>query len=83
MSSALPLPSDRSFGFTFFVVFLLVAGWAGWTDRVQLALTGASLSAITLLVALLRPSLLHPLNRAWMKFGALGISDRSFRHKTY
>lgn len=70
MSIAVPLPSDRSFGFTFMVVFLLVAVWAAWTSRVAIALPCAALSALTLTIALLRPSLLRPLNRAWMKLGA-------------
>jgi hypothetical protein len=65
------LPSDRSFGLTFVVVFALLAGWQAWRGRGTVAITFGSLSGLMLAFALLRPSLLHPLNRAWMKFGAL------------
>lgn len=64
-------PSDRSFGFTFVIVFALLAAWHGWLGRVLVSafLTGFCVS--TLLVTLWRPRTLAPLNRAWMKFGAL------------
>ena len=55
------LPSDRSFGWTFTGVFLIVAfllhPWA-------LALAAATAGA-----TLLNPGWLTPFNRAWMKFG--------------
>ena len=70
MPKAVALPSDRSFGFTFVVVFGLLAFWAGWTGRSTTLGIFAGLSAITLVTALLRARLLHPLNRAWMRFGA-------------
>jgi hypothetical protein len=69
--TGLKLPSDRSFGFTFVVVFALLAGWQAWLGRGAVATTFGSLSAVILAAALLRPSLLHALNIAWMKFGAL------------
>jgi hypothetical protein len=55
------LPSNRSFGWTFTVVFALIAiahPWAG------------ALAAITALVTLTRAQWLAPLNRAWMALGA-------------
>jgi hypothetical protein len=70
MSRSVPLPSDRSFGFTFVVVFSLVVAWAAWTDRMAVAATFAVLAGTTLSVTLMRATLLHPLNRAWMKVGA-------------
>jgi hypothetical protein len=65
------IPSDRSFGFTFVVVFALLAVWQAWTGHVAIALFFTGLSAATLFVALWRPALLNSLNRAWMKLGAL------------
>ena len=70
MSQAVPLPSDRSFGLTFTVVFLLISAWAVWTGRITLGLSFAVASVATLFVAWLRPALLHRPNRAWMRFGA-------------
>ena len=65
------LPSDRSFGITFVVVFALIAAWQAWHGREASSTTLGGLSAVFLLIALWRPTLLHGLNRAWMKFGAL------------
>ncbi len=62
--------SDRSFGIVFAVVFAIVALWplmhAG-TARVW----AAAICAAFLAVALARPSVLAPLNRAWAAFGRL------------
>ena len=70
-STEIPLPSDRSFGITFVVVFAIVAAWQAWTGRVDVAYIFFVLALATLLCALLRPALLHGLNRAWMRFGAM------------
>jgi hypothetical protein len=65
-----PESSDRSFGLVFAAVFVLVGGlpllhlapprW--WAFGVAIAFA---------LLALLRPALLHPANRAWLAFGRL------------
>ena len=70
MSKPVPLPSDRSFGFTFVVVFLLGTAWAAWTRHAPAAIVLAALCGITLAVTLANAKLLNPLNRAWMKVGA-------------
>jgi hypothetical protein len=70
MSGGISLPSDRSFGLTFVAVFGLVAVWLIWTGRPG-GLAFVSLSVATLAVTLVRASLLRPLNRVWMKLGAL------------
>lgn len=65
-----PLPSDRSFGLTFAVVFALLGGWALWkSSPYALGILGAATAF--LVVALLLPRVLHPLNVAWMRLGAL------------
>lgn len=71
MADPVQLPSDRSFGLTFVVVFALGAGWLAWSGRPPGALLLAGASLLTLMIALTRPAILRPLNRAWMKFGAL------------
>ena len=62
--------SDRSFGIVFTLVFLAVGVWVvsegqskGWLFFVS--------AALFLVVAIARPSILGPLNRAWAKFGLL------------
>jgi hypothetical protein len=62
MNNALPLPSNRSFGWTFTVVFALVALAYPWL---------MALAAVTAAVTVMRAQWLAPLNRAWMKFGVL------------
>ena len=62
--------SDRSFGIVFTLVFLAMGVWVvsggqskGWLFFVS--------GALFLVVAIARPSILGPLNRAWAKFGLL------------
>lgn len=62
--------SDRGFGYVFAAVFAIVALWPltgeGSVRLWSLAIAGAFLAA-----ALVRPSLLAPLNRVWTRFGLL------------
>src|SRR5687767_2950885 len=67
----LKMPTDRSFGFTFVVVFALIAAWQAWAGRAVVSAFVTGLCVSTLTVTLIRPTALAPLNRAWMKFGAL------------
>ena len=53
-----PLPSNRSFGWTFTGVFALVALFQPWL---------LALAALTAVVTLARTHWLAPFNRAWMK----------------
>lgn len=61
-----PLPSNRSFGMLFTLVFALAGGYLWWK---QLAGQGWLFAAagITLLLTLTASNLLAPFNRAWMK----------------
>jgi hypothetical protein len=61
MDRPLP-PSDRSFGWLFTGVFLLIGFFHPWLVAV---------SILFALVTLTRAQWLAPLNRAWMKFGEL------------
>lgn len=63
-----PLGSDRAFGVLFAVVFVLIASWPLMNGG-QIRLWAIGIAVILLLVALIRPALLRPLNAAWMAFG--------------
>ena len=62
--------SARSFGMVFTLVFLAVGIWvlSGGRSEGWFFLAG---SVILFVVALVCPSILDPLNRAWFKFGLL------------
>jgi len=59
------LPSNRSFGTLFVVVFALFGGYWWWRNN-SLFPWAFGLSALTLLVTLAKPDWLTPANRAWM-----------------
>lgn len=62
--------SDRAFGIVFTVVFAIV-GLVPLVDGEAVRLWSLSVAGLFLAVALIRPVLLAPLNRLWMKFGLL------------
>lgn len=66
----LKLPSDRSFGQLFAVVSALLGAWLWWkaTTYWWAAFVAA---AIFLTLSFAAPAILHPLNIAWMRLGAL------------
>jgi saxitoxin biosynthesis operon SxtJ-like protein len=61
-----PTSSDRSFGFVFAAVFAIVAGWPLTTGSGP-HLWALALAALFLVIAIVRPRLLQPLNRLWFK----------------
>eukprot|EP00752_Nemacystus_decipiens_P000793 g793.t1 len=65
--------SERAFGFVFVGVFLIIAAVKAVVGGPGLFWPAfwASLAAVMLVLALVRPLLLRPLNRAWFKFGLL------------
>ena len=68
--SSSSLPSNRSFGILFTVVFGLIGAWAFWRHGLSYGWWFGA-AAITLLVTLTAPAALTPLNRAWMKLAEL------------
>lgn len=62
-------PSDKSFGRTFFVVFSVLAGVFAWKADLALGAGFATAALVFLALAYLAPTLLRPLNRAWLAFG--------------
>ena len=68
--AAAPESSDRGFGFVFAVVFTLIGCWPFlyWQPPRWWAL---AIAAAFGLIALIRPQILHPLNRLWLALGRL------------
>tara|TARA_Y100001970_G_scaffold121071_1_gene150182 strand:- start:69353 stop:69754 length:402 start_codon:yes stop_codon:yes gene_type:complete len=67
----LKLPSNRNFGFLFFFVFLVASYFLYEISNKAYFLISIAFSLLFLSTALFLPSILTPLNRAWMKFGFL------------
>ena len=65
-----PLPSNRSFGTLFVVVFALL-GIYGWWRGGAMYPWAFALSALVLLLTLGKPDWLAPANRAWMKLAEI------------
>ncbi len=65
-----PLPSNRSFGLLFALVFALIGAYGLWRGR-SFQMWWLGLSGGTLVVVLVNPALLAPLNRAWMRLGEI------------
>ncbi len=62
------ISSNRSFGFLFFVVFLIVSLWP-LKSQGDLRLWAFILSLIFLVLGILNSRFLTPLNKLWYKFG--------------
>ena len=65
-----PESSDRSFGVVFAGVFALIACWPLWSAQPP-RWWALGLAATFALAAVVRPQILHPLNRAWLALGRL------------
>jgi hypothetical protein len=70
MTATVTLPSNRSFGALFVVVFAVVAGFVWWRGGTAFS-WWFGLSGLTLLVTLVKPDWLTPANRAWMKLAEI------------
>ena len=62
------ISSNRSFGFVFFVVFLVISLWP-LKSQGDLRLWAFILSLIFLVLGVLNSKFLTPLNKLWHKFG--------------
>ena len=66
------LPSERTFGFVFTGIFLIVAGYLWYQDGKPLAVQVFLVLAVAFFAfALLMPIVLRPFNKAWYKLGLL------------
>ena len=75
---AVKMGSDRGFGLVFAAVFGLIAVWPALTlglkprlDQAAVRIWALAAAIAFAAVAVLAPSLLHPLNRLWFAFGLL------------
>ena len=68
--AAVKSASDRSFGFVF-TAFFAIIGLLPLLHGHSLRIWALAVSAVFLLLALLLPACLTPLNRLWTKFGML------------
>ena len=64
------ISSNRSFGLTFFFVFLIISLWPLMSEG-QIRLWSLIVCLIFLVLGFVKSSLLQPLNRLWFKFGTL------------
>ncbi len=70
--SEIKLPSNRKFGITFSIIFLIIGLYLGFTAAYFLLVyTSIILASLFLSLAIYKPKWLSKLNRAWMFFGFL------------
>ena len=62
------LPSNRSFGLLFFIVFLIISIWP-LSYSGEIRVLSLVISIIFLILGLINSNILKPLNFLWMKFG--------------
>ena len=67
-NSKTKVPSNRSFGLVFFVVFLIIALWPLKYEG-DIRWWSLALSTIFFILGVLNSKLLTPLNKLWLKFG--------------
>lgn len=67
--SDVTLPTDRKFGFFFGVLFFLASFVCLISSQIALAALLGVVSLVLFTLSVCKPSLLHPMNRAWMIFG--------------
>ena len=64
------ISSNRSFGFVFFIVFLLISIYPAINDK-DIRVWSLIVSSIFLILGLINSNILTPLNKIWFKFGIL------------
>ena len=70
-STHIKLPSNKKFGFFFSIVFFIASIYLFFIENIILTFLLASLGIIFLIITLIKPDTLLPLNNLWMKFGLL------------
>ena len=70
--SDVELPSNRKFGLFFTIIFVIVAGYLFFISKfVTIAGVFLFFAVVFCITTLVKPNLLLPLNRLWMRFGFL------------
>lgn len=67
---SMKLPSNRSFGILFFVVFFVIGIWPILNDG-EYRIWSILISSVFLFLGIINSNFLTPLNKLWMKFGLL------------
>ena len=67
---SMKLPSNRSFGILFFVVFFIIGIWPILNDG-EYRIWSILISSVFLFLGIINSNFLTPLNKLWMKFGLL------------
>ena len=62
------ISSNKSFGILFFIFFLLISLWP-LSNNDEIRIWALIISLIFIILAILKPYLLTPLNKIWTKFG--------------
>ena len=63
------LPTNRSFGIVFCIIFLLASVYFFIKDKAALSILLIVFANVFFLVSLVRPQLLLPINKLWIYFG--------------
>ena len=69
-NNKIKLPSNRSFGVVFFIVFFIVSLWP-LLNNDQIRYWALFVSILFLLLGTINSKILTPLNKIWFKFGIL------------
>ena len=64
------LPSNKSFGIVFFIIFLIIGIWP-LKSGLDIRIVPLIISLIFLILGIFNSNLLKPLNFLWMKFGLM------------
>ena len=64
------ISSSKKFGILFFIFFLIIGLWP-LLSSTEIRIWSVVIALVFLLISLIKPLLLEPLNRLWIKFGEL------------
>ena len=65
------LPSNKKFGFLFTIIFFLIGSYFYIKEFSQIFFLSLATSFTFGIITILKPSILLPLNKLWMRFGLL------------
>ena len=68
MKTNIKLPSNKNFGFVFFIFFLVIALWPVLNEN-EIRLWSLLISIIFLILGIINSKFLTPLNKLWFRFG--------------
>ena len=69
--SEIELPSNRKFGFFFTTIFLLASFYSYYIESEIMLYIFCAICGIFLIITIINPKILLPLNKLWMKVGIL------------